>query len=347
MKKIFVIFIAIIMLALPGCTKKNAKEDKKDNIGFGGYKIVSLTGREEDHFIADDFCYIESDRYYVFMEKDIEIPGNFKQMLDDIVEDLEDATGLMFVLDDDSSNATDVCSVFYGYNPWEGFDTKGKIPLYLVVDRDAQGYVSGATGDYVDILDSAMYSMDFWQNNPKYSERLSRREEDLSYRLIAHELTHVLTSSNVTMNSIMTEGSADYFADVVMNTMQEKYGEKFCFRDNTYMWEIEQNIDETNAEAVFLEDFVHEENPSASYEYTYGRLICIFLEEKIGKDFLTKYKDALSKYEVKGEYGYFTESDQKAFSDAFKDAYGDTVFDDFGKWYAKNAKSIIEKQHNW
>ena len=53
------------------------------------YKEITLDGVKEHHFVSDDYCYIESEKYVLFLDKDVDIPGDFVTNMDAIVDEIE------------------------------------------------------------------------------------------------------------------------------------------------------------------------------------------------------------------------------------------------------------------
>ena len=91
---------------------------------------VSLSGNRDDHLLTDEICCIEGDRFFLIVAAEADIPGDFADNVSLIMDRMEAETGLTFDVDwrlADVDNST----VDYGYNPWEGFDFKDKLPIYI------------------------------------------------------------------------------------------------------------------------------------------------------------------------------------------------------------------------
>ena len=41
------------------------------------YKALVLDGDKDHHFLTTDYCFIESEKYVLFLDKDLDIPGDF------------------------------------------------------------------------------------------------------------------------------------------------------------------------------------------------------------------------------------------------------------------------------
>ena len=53
------------------------------------YEEIKLDGVKEHHFVSDDYCYIESEKYVLFLDKDVDLPGDFVTNVDAIVDEIE------------------------------------------------------------------------------------------------------------------------------------------------------------------------------------------------------------------------------------------------------------------
>ena len=58
------------------------------------YEEVKLDGIEEHHFVSTDYCYLESEKYVLFIDKGIDLPGDFQVNVDAIIDELEKELGL-------------------------------------------------------------------------------------------------------------------------------------------------------------------------------------------------------------------------------------------------------------
>ena len=58
------------------------------------YEEVKLDGIEEHHFVSTDYCYLESEKYVLFIDKGIDLPGDFQANVDAIIDELEAELGL-------------------------------------------------------------------------------------------------------------------------------------------------------------------------------------------------------------------------------------------------------------
>ena len=307
----------------PGPTSENAP------------KKVTLSGNRDDRFLADDFCYVEGESFFLLLEKDICLPGDYADNIALIIDQLEKETGLSFEITH-AIIPCDNCTVKYGYNPWNDFFFGQKIPIYLFVDRESVGYISCASAEYANIYDYNLFSDALWDSVPAYHDNPWRRDGVTEYDTVAHELTHVLTLRYAKMPKILTEGLADYYEEKVILALADR-SEDFakCARRMYFENSVKNLITPENAEEVFLNDYAELTPMERGDEYTLGRLYGIFLAENYGDTFLKDFL-AVSK---KAGYGYYTflgdlqGTDLETLTQEFKKLFGDDVFRKFGAWY--------------
>ena len=309
----------------PGPTSENAP------------KKITLSGDRDDWFLADDFCYVEGEKFFLLLEKDITIPGNYADNVALIVDQLEKETGLSYDIED-AVMLCDTCSVKYGYNPWEDFFFGQKIPIYLFVDRESVGYISCASAEFANIYDYNLFSDELWDSVPAYHDNPWRRDGVIEYDTVAHELTHTLTLRYAKLPKILTEGLADYYAEKVILALADrsedfaKAAQKMYFVNS-----VKDPVTPENAEDIFLNDYSDLSHAERADEYTLGRLYGIFLSQTYGDSFL---KDFL-KVSKKSGYGYYSffgdlqEADRVILTNEFKKLFGDDVFQKFGEYYQK------------
>ena len=304
------------------------------------YKEITLDGVADHHFVADDFCYIESDKYVVFIEKDVDIPGDFIVNVDAIVDELEKQLNVSGAPEDFTYYDVFDQSGYYGTNnPWEGWNIGSKIPIFLITDEEDIGYISCASGDYLVIADYAMYSEDVWNSVPTYYASDFRvRNDYVDYPTIAHEMTHTITSRHNDMTEIMTEGIADYMARTVIDALAPDYPSIAICKENAYLYDnpIPEKVNSKNAEAVFINDYHDIDHADRGAEYTCGRYLCQFLDETYGDDFYSRYNDQITLDGIGYAYGNYDEEITTAYANALKETFGEDVFENFGDWCVKN-----------
>ncbi|MBO4749617.1 MAG: hypothetical protein J5546_04815 [Lachnospiraceae bacterium] len=298
-------------------------------------KQITLSGNRDDLLLVDDFCYVEGEKFFLLMEKDICVPGDYADNVALIIDQLEKETGLTFAISNPIIPC-DACSVKYGYNPWEDFVFGQKVPIHLFVDRESVGYISCASAEFANIYDYNLFSDELWDSVPAYHDNPWRRDGVIEYEAVAHELTHVLTLRYAKMPKILTEGLADYYAEKVILALADQNADFEKSARIMYFTEsVKDAITPETAEDIFLNDYSDQAPIERQDEYTLGRLYGIFLAENYGDTFLKDFL-AVSK---KAGYGYRTflgdlqETDRVVLTEEFKKLFGDDVFQKFGEWY--------------
>lgn len=315
------------------------ESDNKTATGINGMTVVELSGKEEDKYYAKDYCYLESDKYFLLIDKDIVLPGNFKDVLDEIVEEIEDSIGMQFMPAGYKPEEFDDISSMYGCTAWDNFYYGKKIPIFLLVDREDEGLGCWSWKDICVIVEYELFSDEVWNSVPSYRDNSWRREDSVNYMSITHELVHVLTLRKCIVNTIMTEGSAEFYTKKIMDKMYQKYGsEGFVY--HTYNGEFDPELTSENAEEYFINDFSDSNTGLQGSEYTYGKFLCAFLEEKYGGQWLLDYYNAIEKEHFEHGYRCYSEDDLKKFTDIFKSLYGDDIFVEFGDWYQQNKEYL-------
>lgn len=326
--------------ALPGQPFRDPGPDPTpipDDPVAHGYNKIELSGNRDDKFLTTEYCYLRSDKYVMFFEKDLSIPGDFKEKVDLVVDEVEKTIGLPFnyvyyVPD----------RIYYdiwGYNPWEGIALNKRIAIFVCVDRNDEAFVSSANGEVVNVFEYDLYSDEFWNSVPSYRDNSWRRRGFFDYSVMAHELTHVLTDRYANMTWVMTEGMADYVAEVIMERLQDT-SEDFK-KSYEYMYvptKIAKKVTPENAEAIFVDDFSDYEMVDRTDVYTFGRMFCEFLGETYGEGFIRDYILATERVSKNLNYGNMTQEDRQMLADKIKETFGDDVFTNFGAWYQTHAK---------
>jgi hypothetical protein len=305
------------------------------------YKEIKLDGVKEHHFVSDDYCYIESEKYVLFLDKDVDLPGDFVTNMDAIVDEIERQLQVSCMPEDyEYCGVTDNTS-YYGMNPWEDWDIRPKMSIFIMTDEDAKGYISNASADDLVIADYALYSEDVWNSNPEfYASEYRVRFDYVDYYAIAHELTHTVTLRQSHMTDIMTEGIADYMSREVVNALAPAYpsiGENKAEAEK-YLYDamIPEKVNADNAERIFISDYQDIDHADRGAEYVTGRYLCQFLDETYGDDFYLKYKEQIDKDGIDFGYDECTEEVRINYANALKEVFGDDVFTKFGDWCVEN-----------
>ena len=303
---------------------------------------VSLSGNRDDHLLTDELCCIEGDKFFLIVAAGADIPGDFADNVSLIMDRMEEETGLTFDVDWRLAGV-DNSTVDYGYNPWEGFDFKDKLQIYIKVDLEDVGYIPCASAEYVTLYMYELFSEDVWNSVPSYRDNPWRRLDYIDYYTVAHELTHSLTERYAHCGKILTEGCADYVAEQVIDSLasvsQDFEGSvEVMYRNFDYM--VEDDVTPENAEEIFRSDYSDLSVADRGDEYTLGRMFCSFLGETYGESFLRDYTDACRNagYSYEQFWGMLEDEDRSKLTDVFKENFGDDVFVNFGKYYQTHKK---------
>lgn len=316
-------------------TTEPANEDWRETTPYEG---LELDGVKENHIVTTDYCYIESDKYVLFLDKDIELPGDFVNNLDAIIDEIEVETGLIAC--PETGFDYDVCDLsvyFDGVNPWEGANIGSRIPIFLLVDRENVGLIPCASESYAVFVLYELYSEDYWMNNYSRDEDW-RRTEYMDYTTIAHELTHVVTLRYGDMTNILTEGIAEYMGRSVITRLADTCPSIGETNEMRYLYDngIPAPVNADNAEEILIDDYNEVSHADRGAEYVTGRYFCQFLYEKFGDGFIADYLSVLDKYNYADVYGAYDESIVKEYVEALKETYGEDIITEFGDWCVSN-----------
>lgn len=296
---------------------------------------ITLSGNHDDHFIADELCYYEGEKFFLLIADGADLPGDLANNIALIIDALEEKTGLSFSTSHDLFGF-DNSTVNYGYNPWEGFYFGQKIPIFIKVDHKGAGYISCASAEFANIYARELYSMDVWNSVPNFKNNPASRYDFVDYFEFAHELTHVLTQRHAILTKIMAEGVADYYGMEVVDSLINVSDEFKKSKDVTYFDDfVKDQVTEASAEEIFRKDYQDLSHAQRGDEYTLGRLISSFLAETYGDTFLKDYVSALEDAGFAYEDMVFS-IDQDSIdkqTEVFKNLFGDDVFTKFGAYY--------------
>ena len=305
------------------------------------YEEITLDGDPDHHYVTTDYCYLESEKYFLLMEAGLDIPGDFAENVDLIIDQIEKDLGMELMNPDyDYSLAgiIDVSIYYDGFNPWFDWKLGTKLPIFLMVDSNYEGWVSCGDGECACIVDYGLCSDSSWDEMSANFVYEMDRPTYVDYSVIAHELTHSVTDRNHDMNSIMTEGIASYNERVIIDELADDHPAFATVRDNRYLYDygIPEAVNAENSERLFIEDYKENQGPVGCSEYVHGRYFCQFLYEQYGPGFLNLYMSKIKTYTFENNYGFFTAEEQAYFAEAMKDAFGDDIFIRFGDWCVEN-----------
>ncbi|MBR4733625.1 MAG: hypothetical protein IK081_12745 [Lachnospiraceae bacterium] len=293
-------------------------------------KKITLSGKEKDHVITDGFCYLESDKFFLLIDKGADIPGDLEKNVKRIMKDLESKTGLRF----NNGRKIDSFSwgtLVYGYEPWDGFDFGKKLPIFISVAGKLKYWCPNGCAEYVELNLSELVSEETWNEHMAGYVR-----SDRLYYVIAHELTHVLTDRYANMTMTMKEGCADFYAKLVVNDMNYKSfaGSKEYVNYNMSS-QLKDKITTKSAEKLFRDDYKGRPGDDEMEPYIYGRMLCEVLMANYGESFLRDYLSDLEKagYAYPTFRGDPSAAQRDEMTEILKNRFGSDVFKKFAAYY--------------
>ena len=295
----------------------------------------TLDGVKEHHFISDSYCYLESEKYFLLLDKDIDLPGDFAVTVDVILDALEEELGLSAMPDDYEYSGMGDFSVYYdGFDPWEQIDPGKKIPILVLADPEAEGRTSSASASNVSLAMLTLYADTIWEPGSPLVQTGWEKPDYVDYSEIAHELTHVISSRNCEMSKIMSEGLADHMMYVVIDKLADQYPSIAETKEKTYRFDfiIPEVVNAESAERIFVYDFHDRNHAQSGAEYVIGRYLCEYLRERFGREFYRTYNDIIKAKHLDYVYGNYKEENAQAFADGLKEAFGEDIFVQFGNW---------------
>ena len=183
-----------------------------------------------------------------------------------------------------------------------------------------------------------LFSDELWNSVPDFRDNPWRLADHISYYIFAHELAHTLTSRyHPGLTSIISEGSADYYAERVSRALKDR-SEDFQksyenFEKVQKSTKIAKKITPQTAEDIFLSDFEDVDHAHRGDEYTFGRLFFEFVTERYGDSFLKDFLAGAKERRLRSMSSDPPARETGRHAQLVKDLAGDDVFTEFGKWY--------------
>lgn len=305
------------------------------------YEEITLDGNPDSEFVSTDYCYLESEKYFLLIEPGIKLPGDYANNLDAIIDEIEKELGIeLCTTDYEYSHGIINMSVYYdGFNPWDNWSLGTKLPIFLIADETDEGLISCGDSEFVCFVEYELFSDEIWNSCPSYYENTDwRRLDFIDYTNAAHELTHAITGRNGKANSIVSEGIAEYMGRSVIAALASDYPSIGVTYDKHYLYDygVPEPVNADNAESIFFDDYQEIDTADRGAEYVYGRYFWQFLFDNYGSDAYFKYNEMVKSYHIEGWYGSYEDSDNQKFTDAVKAVFGDDVFEKFGDWCVEN-----------
>ncbi|MBR6019444.1 MAG: hypothetical protein IK055_04405 [Lachnospiraceae bacterium] len=302
---------------------------------------ITFSGNRDDHVITDRYGVYEGERFFLFLDKDLDIPGDFGDNIELIMKTLEQEIGFTFESVGRRGHMWFETDQFEGKDPWRNFDNGTKLVIYVLADRTDEHLISFATDSGAVFVLYELFSDELWNSVDSYRDNPWRRDEDVQYETIAHELTHSLTSLYYDgITRIMTEGSAEYYAERTLTALKDhskEFEERYNLTKSMNEYWIDEKVTKENAEALFTDDYRDLSHADRGDEYTFGRVFCEFLGETYGDTFMEKYLKAAKERGLGSQYCSTNNTvEPEKHTALMKELFGDDVFVRFAEWLGGN-----------
>jgi len=138
---------------------------------------------------------------------------------------------------------------------------------------------------------------------------------------------------------IVTEGSADYYAERVLRALQDcsvDFQKSYEYFEKVYKnTKIAKIITPETAEDIFISDFSDVGFADRGDEYVFGRMLLEFITERYGDSFLKDFLAGTKERGLRSEFTYDVPwaHEPEKHAELMKDLAGEDVFTKFGKWY--------------
>ena len=282
---------------------------------------ITLSGNASDKFIADKYCYAESDKVVIYFEKGVEIRGDMLKTAEEAMTDLENYTGLKFSKNYQGNEyyahtielLEPEMNRFKSVNP----DLK-KVNIY-VVDLGKRIQYAEQTGIVVE-------SSDFYR-------------EETFCQVLYHELTHLLHLRNgKSLESTLNEGFALHTAYETLKKRKSAPWSIIQYYGSTY--QLDPTLfDQKDAGFRYVID-------KKTDNYHYGYRFVTFIYQTYGPDVMNKIiSDATaSGFDDSYSDNPFIEEKNEMMKKIIKRNTSEDVFEKFSVW-VKNNWANEEKEY--
>ncbi|MBR6987692.1 MAG: hypothetical protein IKH82_06455 [Clostridiales bacterium] len=304
------------------------------------YEEVKLDGVEEHHFVSTDYCYLESEKYVLLIDKGIDLPGDFQVNLDAIIDELESELGLSSCPDtyEYCGSVIDISIYFDGEYPWAGLGIGTKIPIFIMADDEPSGWISNASSEGAMFVIYEMFSEEVINSVPYYRDNPEYINDYLDYTDIAHELTHVITERNHMTTEIITEGIAEYMGYAVIEELADEYPSIGVANEKRYNFDytVPEKVNAENAERIFIDDFNSLTTAERGAQYSYGKYLFMYLYGSNGSGTYKMLNDKIIEKGIDYNRIEYSEAEVTKIAEALKETFGEDVFAKFGDWCVEN-----------
>ncbi len=314
------------LYVLKNVDKKEKKKGKSKKEYVKPTKLV-LSGNIEDEIVTDNYSYIETKKYFIFLDKNVKVRGNLVKDIDAIIKAAEKRTGFSLNLKNSfwlekngRSDAISTRILYFGDDRWKGLNENNeKFAIYVFGPNDKQ-WTACALDEYI-MLDSV--DIDFYGNNSGIAT-------------FTHELLHCLqglNSANLKQTGDkLCEGYAAYneieiYSSLKQFPINDSYLENYEFGMKKLL------IDRDNAEEEFKKNYTEIYGEHNFEEYQLGYALVKFMNEEYPNIPFNSFLEEVGNQLIKVKQERIT---VKMEINAIKKIYGNDFFEKFGNWFSEN-----------
>lgn len=296
-----------------------------------------LSGNSEDVIVTDDYEYVIGEKCNLFIDKGCTISGDTLVIIENIMTELENESGLKFNNESVYSQVPDdLGRNYFDDEYWNDYNRYGKdnINIYLINISEDDNRISCANNRACVLM------------NDDYNFK------EYGIGTAAHEIAHVLQGSNFeSFDTKITEGFAVYWSLKMIGAFPEyQLSEESLHADETekYYYFGTSELNEDTAEELYMTEWDRSEG-NQPYEYGFGLMTYLYETYSLEKvnEFFQILSDRLMNERLKDPSGkqlwevYKFAPDSWSYEidgEELKNFFGEDVFKAFGKWYRENEK---------
>lgn len=290
-------------------------DDAWDTVEFPeGMDLIQFSGNEKSVYISDNYGVYESEKYILLVDKNVELPGNYAMILDDIVNTIEEISGLSFATER-KNFSKNMISTISGEMPWLGLKSGTKFIIQLNNShRDPYSFpVPDFFVGYVCLQDRGLYTF------PEQDH-----VEDADYQRMINVLSKAIFSQKYP-NLAETDRADEVVSYLTIEKLEEKYPDfkRIVNTDKFSLFRPDVNSD--NIEKVWISE--HKKWSSWQEEEAMEELFIRFMLEEHRNDFPNSIvSDNYNDSELK----------RSEMAERMKSVYGEDIFVKYFEWVSKN-----------
>lgn len=276
-------------------------------------KEVKFTGKKSDKIVSEEYTYYVGQKYVLLIDKNVELPGNYNTMVDDILDTMERISGLSFTTDR-KTFYKNMCPTNSGEYPWDGIKTGNKYIIQLNY-KVRSNYFDGpdCRPGYVILTDSGMDTL------PGYEViecDYHRMMSEMSMALFYNYYPNMASSNNA-------DGVLKYY---VVETLEEKYNDLKRLYNELGIEHFKSTITAENVEEVWVSSHLYYDDWYE--EKAVEELFIHYMLDTYGDKFFTTFLSTDSSLDA------MTREQQAAL---LKEKFGEDVFVKYYEWVVANS----------